>query len=74
MEQRHFCITCRQLLSAHEKDGYVLVDLKNTEQPVVYSIDDGVNISVRCYEVSVKLLDESNEYEIAVIGTYNHSG
>lgn len=74
MEQRHFCIACRQLLSAYEKDGYVLVDLKNAEQPVVYSIDEGVNFSVRCYEVSVKLLDESNEYEITVLGTYNHSG
>ena len=74
MEQRHFCNICRQLLSAYEKAGYVLVDLKNTEQPVVYAIDEGVNFSVRCYEVSIKLLDESNEYEIAVIGTYNHSG
>ena len=73
LDRKHFCTTCRDLLSNYEKDGYVLVDLKNTKQPVIYTIEDGANFSCRCYEVSVTRLDESNEYEIKVIGTYKSS-
>lgn len=73
LDRKHFCTTCRELLSNHEKDGYVMVDLINTKQPVIYSIADGVNFSFRCYEVSVTQLAESSEYEIIVIGTYNPS-
>jgi len=73
LDRKHFCTTCRELLNNYEKDGYVLVDLKNTKQPVIYSVEDGANFSFRCYEVSVTQLAESNEFEIIVIGTYNPS-
>lgn len=70
LDRNYFCNSCRELLADYEKDGYILVDLKNTEQPTIYRIEDGVSFSLRCYEVAVQNLDETSEYEISVIGTY----
>ena len=70
LDQRYFCNACRELLSDFKKDGYALADLKNPDQPVLYSIIGDTHFSFRCYEVSVEQLDESSEYEIKVIGTY----
>lgn len=71
LDQRHFCNACRELLNGFEKDGYVLADLKNIDQPVLYSIEDGTSFSVRCYDVTVKILSEENKYEINIIRTYS---
>lgn len=70
LDRSFFCNSCRELLVNFEKHGYVLVDLKDTEQPVIYRIEDGTAFSVRCYEVAVQILSETSEYEISVIGTY----
>lgn len=70
LDRSFFCNSCWELLVNFEKHGYVLVDLKDTEQPVIYHIEDGIAFSVRCYEVTVQILSETNEYEISVIGTY----
>ena len=74
LDRNYFCNSCRELLADYEKDGYILVDLKNTEQPVIYRIDDGTAFSLRCYEVAVQKLDEASEYEISVVGTYMTDG
>lgn len=73
LEKKYFCNTCQQLLDNYKKEGYALADLKDTKQPILYSVVDGTSFSIRCYEVFVERLDESNEYEIKVIGTYNAS-
>lgn len=72
LDQRYFCNGCRELLSDFKKDGYVLADLKNIAQPVLYSIEDGTSFSVRCYDVTVRILDEADKYEIVILGTYTH--
>ena len=70
MDQRYFCNDCREQLADLKQSGYALVDLKNVDQPTIYSIEDGNSFSIRCYEVTIKELTELNEYEISVIGTY----
>lgn len=73
LEKKYFCHTCQQLLDDYKKEGYVLADLKDIKQPILYPIVNGHSFSFRCYEVFVERLDESSEFEITVIGTYNNS-
>lgn len=70
MDQQYFCNACRELLADYVKQGYVLVDLKEVEKPLVYGIEDGVSLSMRCYDISITLLPDVDKYEIVIIGTY----
>ena len=47
----------------------LLIDLKNTKCPVIYAINDGMNATFRCYEISVQEIKEDGKYEITIIGT-----
>ena len=71
MDQQFFCNTCRELLADHTNSGYVLIDLKDTDTPVIYGIDADVSYSFRCYDISVKELKADEKYEITIIGTLN---
>ena len=71
MDEQFFCNTCRELLADHTNRGYVLIDLKDTDAPVIYGIDADASYSFRCYDISVKELKEDEKYEITIIGTLN---
>lgn len=66
MEAKFFCQSCRKLLSNYS--GHVLIDLKDTENPVVYEIVPST-FSIRCYDICIKELDEEEKYEIYILGT-----
>lgn len=72
MDQRYFCNSCREVLSNYAKQGYILVDLKDTENPVAYEINSDTAISFRCYDISVLEIKEDGMYEITVRGTLDH--
>ena len=69
LEQQYFCINCRELLTDYRNQGYVLVDLKDAENPVVYAINADTKAAFRCYEISVQEIKEDGKYEISIIGT-----
>ena len=71
MDQQYFCNACREELASNAKSGYVLVDLKEPDEPVVYHIDIYTSFSVRCYSVSVQENTEKDKYEITVTGHYS---
>ncbi len=71
MDQQFFCNTCRELLADHTNRGYVLIDLKDTNAPVIYGIIADASYSFRCYDISIKELKEDEKYEITIIGTLN---
>ncbi len=71
MEARFFCRDCRLLLEECVQIGYVLVDNKDKEHIVVYPVEDGIEFAVRCYQVTVTHIQEKNEYEVFVLGTYD---
>lgn len=71
MDQQFFCNACRELLAYHTNSGYVLVDLKDTDAPVIYGIDADVSYSFRCYDITIQELVEDKKYEITVTGTLN---
>lgn len=71
MDQRFFCNACRELLAYHANSGYVLVDLKDTDAPVIYEIDADASYSFRCYDITIQELMDEKKYEIVIIGTYS---
>ena len=71
LDQQYFCNHCRELLADYKNQGYALVDLKDTESPVIYAINDDMNATFRCYEISVQEIKEDGKYEISIIGTLN---
>ena len=70
MDQKYFCNSCRELLADERKNGYVLADLKDPKEPIVYPIDVGTSFSVRCYSVSIQVQAEEEKYEIIITGHY----
>lgn len=70
INQHLFCNSCRELLANETKSGYILVDLKKPEEPVVYSVNVSTSFSVRCYSVSVQENGEDHVYEITATGHY----
>lgn len=73
LDQQYFCNNCRELLADYKNQGYALVDLKDTESPVVYAISADTKATFRCYEISVQEIKEDEKYEITIIGTLNAS-
>lgn len=73
LNQQYFCNHCRELLADYKNQGYALVDLKDTESPVVYKISADTKATFRCYEISVQEIKEDGKYEISVIGTLNNA-
>ena len=69
MNQQYFCNSCRERLAGDKKSGYVLADLKNPEEPIVYSINSETTFSMRCYSVSVQK-SEDYKFEITVLGKH----
>lgn len=69
MKKQHFCNDCRKMLEDYTKCGYVLVDLKDTNNPVIYEIDNNTSFSLRCYDVVVSELAEDEKYQIYIVGT-----
>lgn len=70
MNRYFFCNSCRKLLSNERKSGFVLVDLKCPEEPIVYSINEDTSLDVRCYSVFVQENLDKQEYEITIRGHY----
>lgn len=71
MDQQYFCNACRERLGSNTKSGYVLTDLKEPDEPVVYPINTSNSFSVRCYNVSVLENAEKDKYEITITGHYS---
>ena len=73
MDQQFFCNACRELLAYHTNSGYVLVDLKDADAPVIYEIDADASYSFRCYDITIQELVEDKKHEITVTGTLNRA-
>lgn len=70
--KRHFCQDCRKLLSSH--GGYVIADLYEPGNPVIYTIFDGMRLELRCYSIVVDMNTSGDEYALTVEGTYAING
>ena len=71
LDRSFFCNSCRELLADYTKQGYVLVDLKDTGKPIVYAINSDTAVTFRCYNITVQQIKEDGKYEMTIIGTLN---
>lgn len=65
-----FCKECRDRLSGYGR-RYVLADLYDRGNPVIYAIEDGMEATVRCYDISVSYNEEENVFDLLMVGTYH---
>lgn len=71
MNKEYFCSDCRELLNDYKWCGYVIADVRDSEAPVPYLIEEGASISIRCYEVEIGKNEEDDKYELMIRGTFN---
>lgn len=70
MNKEYFCNSCRSLLEDYKRCGYVLVDLKDAKNPILYSIEEGTSFLLRCYEIEIVKNEEDYKYELMIRGTF----
>lgn len=63
-----FCKKCRSMLS-DQPCGFALIDLYDSENPVVFEIYDGFAAQLRCYQIDVVKNPDSNSFNLTIIGT-----
>lgn len=66
MRKNLFCRECHKLLANVSDDEYALLDLYDRSAPVVLSIRDGAEYSLRCYTITV--ISDENRYHMTVSG------
>ena len=67
MRKAYFCRECRELLKGYDT-GFVLADLYIPGRPVVYSVYDGAEYRVRCYEVFIEESRDGKVFAINMVG------
>lgn len=67
--RQHFCTACLDLLADYANQGYVLADLKNPKEPIIYSICEDSSFSFRCYDISIQKHRDAEEFVVTIIGT-----
>lgn len=73
LSRQYFCTTCLDLLASYATQGYVLADLKNPKNPIIYSICEGSSFSFRCYDITVQKHKDTKEFVVTIIGTSEQS-
>lgn len=68
MKRSHFCNSCRDLLEDHKKQGYVLVDMYDENEIVVYGISEASEYEIRDYKVTVSEQADQEEFEVEILG------
>ena len=66
-EEKHFCKSCRALISGHTEYGFLLLDLREPEKFSILSLSSDEIQRVRCYEILTTR--QVNEVEIEIHGT-----
>lgn len=71
-EEKYFCKSCRDKLQPFSQTGFVLVDLRLPSEPEIYYIQNNSKIELENYLIHMER-NESNQYEVTVIGTIDPS-
>ena len=61
------------MLADYANQGYVLADLKNPKEPIVYGIYENTLLSFRCYDVSIQKSSDTKGFVVTIIGTLDQS-
>ncbi|MBQ7898717.1 MAG: hypothetical protein IJ307_02585 [Bacteroidales bacterium] len=71
-EEKYFCKSCREKLQPFSQTGFVLADLRLPSEPEIYFIQNNCEIKLENYLIHMEW-NESNQYEVTVIGTIDSS-
>ena len=66
-EEKFFCKACRERISGHTDNGFLLLDLRNPESFSILPLDSEGSQTARCYGIQTK--QSMDEIEIIVHGT-----
>lgn len=64
----HFCDSCRKRLEDNQP-GFVLLDIYDLNNPIIYKIEDGASYEMRCYKIGISASKEKESFLLRVDGT-----
>ena len=67
--RQHFCTACLDMLADYANQAYILADLKNPKNPIIYSLYENHAFSFRCYDISIQKHRDAEEFVVTIIGT-----
>lgn len=65
-EEKYFCKSCRERISGHTENGYLLLNLRTPESFSILQLNSDKPQTVRCYEIQTKI--QAVEIEIIIYG------
>lgn len=68
IKRRLYCKECREVLAKTADNGYAILDLYDRSAPVVFPIQDGMEYTLRCYEISINMNVEKHVYHLEISG------
>jgi len=63
----HYCDNCREHLEDYQS-GFVLLDIYDLNNPIIYRIEDGASYEMRCYKIEISANQEDQNYLLCVDG------
>lgn len=69
LSRQHFCRTCLDMLADYANQAYILADLKNPKNPIIYSLYKNCAFSFRCYDISIQKSIDAEGFVVTIIGT-----
>ena len=73
LNRQYFCTACLDLLTDYANQRYVLADLKNPKDPIIYSLYENTTFSFRCSDISIQEHKDAEEFVVTIIGTLEQS-
>lgn len=73
LNRQYFCTACLDLLTDYANQRYVLADLKDPKNPIIYSLYENTSFSFRCYDISVQKGGNDKVFVVTIIGILEQS-
>lgn len=64
----HYCDGCCKRLEGYQS-GFVLLDVYDINNPIIYRIEDGASYEIRCYKIKISANQDNQNFLLRVDGT-----
>lgn len=64
----HYCDGCCKRLEDYQS-GFVLLDVYNMNNPIIYRVEDGASYEMRCYKIGISENQEKECFLLRIDGT-----
>ena len=68
IRSENFCYRCFQRLECYDA-GFVLLDIYDISNPIIYEFEDGAIYDIRCYRIEISAKQEDEIFLLRVDGT-----